>query len=91
MKVDGHSEEHATALGEALSALDEVVACHIVSGPADFLVEIVAVDLEHYEHLLLGTLLKLPGVADVRSNIAIRTIKANGALPLAHLATRRDA
>ena len=39
-------------------------------------------DLTAYEKFLLGTLLKLPGVRDIRSNFAIRTVKADGALPV---------
>jgi Lrp/AsnC family transcriptional regulator, leucine-responsive regulatory protein len=85
IKVEGHTDERATALQRALAGLEEVVACHIVSGPADFLLEVVVTDLQHYERLLLGTILKLPGVADVRSNFAIRTVKANGPLPLGQL------
>jgi Lrp/AsnC family leucine-responsive transcriptional regulator len=42
-------------------------------------------DLQHYERFLLGTLLKLPGMSDVRSDFAIRTVKANGPLPLDQL------
>ena len=43
-------------------------------------------DLRAYERLLFGTLLKLPKVSDVRSDFAIRTVKAPGPLPLGHLA-----
>ena len=46
-------------------------------------------DLEHYERLLLGKALKLRGVADVRSNFAIRTVKSNGALLAAPLVEAR--
>jgi Lrp/AsnC family leucine-responsive transcriptional regulator len=85
IKVEGHTDERSTKLQEKLGAMEEVVACHIVSGPADFLLEVVVTDLEHYEQLLLGRLLKIEGVAEVRSNFAIRTVKANGALPLGQL------
>ena len=66
--------------------MPEVVSCHIVSGAADFLLEVVVPDLRAYERLLLGSLLKLPSVGDVRSNFAIRTVKAPVPLPLGHLA-----
>ena len=62
--------------------MEEVVACHIVSGPADFLLEVVVPDLEAYEHFLLGTMLDVAGVSDVRSNFALHTVKSNGSLPL---------
>ena len=39
-------------------------------------------DLAHYERVMFETLLKLPNVADVRSNFALRTVKAPGPLPV---------
>jgi Lrp/AsnC family leucine-responsive transcriptional regulator len=86
IKVEGHSEKLASDLEEAVAKMPEVVSCHIVSGAADFLLEVVVPDLRAYERLLLGSLLKLPGVNDVRTNFAIRTVKAPSPLPLGHLA-----
>jgi DNA-binding Lrp family transcriptional regulator len=57
-------------------------------GAADFLLEVVVPDLAAYERLLLETIMDLPGVTDVRSNIAIRTIKEAGPLPLDRAAER---
>lgn len=85
VRVEGHSDVLADAIQEAVTAMPEVVACHIVSGAADFLLEVVVPDLRAYERFLLGSLLKLPSVSDVRSNFAIRTVKAPGPLPLGHL------
>ena len=48
----------------------------------DFLIEVVVPDLEGYEQFLMGRLLRLPGVVDVRSNFAIRTVKSPASLPL---------
>jgi Lrp/AsnC family transcriptional regulator, leucine-responsive regulatory protein len=86
IKVAGHSDELANALEAAFNEMEEVVAAHIVSGPAaDFLVEVVVPDLQAYERLLLKKLLTLPGVADVNSNFSLRTIKSSGPLPLGQL------
>jgi Lrp/AsnC family leucine-responsive transcriptional regulator len=48
----------------------------------DFLAEVVVRDLTDYERLLTDKLLTLPMVTDIRSNFALRTIKADGSLPL---------
>jgi Lrp/AsnC family transcriptional regulator, leucine-responsive regulatory protein len=86
VKVEGHSEETALAIEAAVAKMPEVVSCHIVSGGADFLLEVVVPDLRAYERLLLGSLLKLPSISDVRSNFAIREVKPASPLPLGHLA-----
>lgn len=85
IRVTRHSRDNAAALQEALLAMPEVVACHMVSGAADFLAEVTVPDLAAYEHLLTERLLSLPMVEDIRSNFAMRTIKTDGQLPLAHL------
>lgn len=89
VKVERHHEEEATAFREAVMALPEVVSCHLVSGEADFLLQVVVPDLAAYERLLLGTLLKLPAVNDIRSNFAIQTVKDRAPLPLDHLSGGR--
>jgi Lrp/AsnC family leucine-responsive transcriptional regulator len=66
--------------------LTEVFSCHLVSGESDFLLQVVVADLAAYERFLTGTLLRLPGVIDIRSNFAIQTVKAQGELALAQLA-----
>ncbi|PWB61028.1 MAG: AsnC family transcriptional regulator [Bradyrhizobiaceae bacterium] len=85
IKVARHTKENARILHETLAAMPEVVSCHMVSGVADFVAEIVVPDLESYERLLTERLLALPMVADVRSNFALRRIKADAPLPLDHL------
>ena len=86
VKVEGHSDVLADAIQEAVTAMPEVVSCHIVSGAADFLLEVVVPDLRAYERLLLGSLLNLPSVSDVLDYFAIRTFKAPWQLPLGKLA-----
>jgi Lrp/AsnC family leucine-responsive transcriptional regulator len=83
IKVSGQSRRRAEELERAMAKIGEIVACYIVAGDADFMLEVVVPDLAAYERLLLHTLLELPGVSDVRSNFAIRTVKEPGPLPLA--------
>lgn len=62
--------------------MQEVIACHLLSGETDFLLEVVVPDLAHYERFLLGKLLLLPMVKDIRSNIVIRTVKETAPLSI---------
>lgn len=82
VKVDGHRDENARAIQAAFIEMPEVVACHLLSGETDFLLEVVVPDLAHYEQFLLGKLLLLPMVKDIRSNIVIRTVKETAPLSL---------
>jgi Lrp/AsnC family leucine-responsive transcriptional regulator len=85
VKIEGHANERALAFEKAVVAMPEVVACHLVSGEADYFLEVVVPDLGDYQRFLVGKLLNLPIVREVRSNIAIQTLKAAAPLPLQHL------
>jgi Lrp/AsnC family leucine-responsive transcriptional regulator len=65
--------------------MPEVMACHMTSGEADYLLEVTVPDREHYQAFLLEKLLDLPIVKEVRSYIAIQSLKTSCPLPLGHL------
>ena len=85
IRIAGHADERASAFERAIVAMPEVVACHMVSGDADYLIEVVAPDLAAYRRFLVDKLLDLPLVREVRSNVALETLKSVAALPLDHL------
>jgi len=86
VKIDSHANDRAVLFEQVVAAMPEVIACHLISGEADYLLEVVVPDLECYRRFLVGKLLNLPMVREVKSNIAIQTVKAGAPLPLGHLA-----
>lgn len=89
IKIDAHADTRADEMAAAIAAMEEVVACHMVSGEVDYLIEVVAADLDHYQRFLLDKLLDLPLIKEVRSTIALQTRKTAAPLPLGHLAPLR--
>ena len=87
VKIEGHADR-ATHFEEEVVAFPEVIACHMIAGEADYLLEVTVPDLDAYQQFLVGKLLNLPLVREVRSNIAIQTLKAGAALPLGHLSKK---
>jgi Lrp/AsnC family leucine-responsive transcriptional regulator len=84
LKVEGHSQETSSRIEHALLSIPAVVACYVVSGADDFLVEAAVPDLASYEQLLLGQILTIPSVVEARSTFAIRTVLSRGPMPLEH-------
>ncbi len=84
LKVEGHSRETSLLVEQALLAIPEVIACHVVSGSDDFLVEAAIPDLASYERVLLDQILAIDPVTEARSTFAIRTVLSRGPLPLSH-------
>ncbi|MWB79417.1 winged helix-turn-helix transcriptional regulator [Pseudooceanicola sp. 216_PA32_1] len=74
LTVARHSAENAAAVHRALAAIPGVVACHMVSGNADFLAQIVVPDLAAYERVLTDHILSLDMIETVRSNFALRMV-----------------
>jgi Lrp/AsnC family transcriptional regulator, leucine-responsive regulatory protein len=87
VKIDAHANDRALAFEQAVRAMPEVLAFHMVSGDTDYILEVVVPDLADYQRFLVGKLLNLPIVREVKSNIAIQTLKAGAPLPLQHLDT----
>jgi Lrp/AsnC family transcriptional regulator, leucine-responsive regulatory protein len=84
LKVEGQSPETAAQIEQSLLAIPAVVACYLVAGTSDFLVEAAVPDLASYEQLLLAQILAIPAVVEAQSTFAIRTILSRGPLPLDH-------
>jgi len=84
LRVEGHSRETSSLIEQALLAIPAVVACYVVSGTDDFLVEAAVPDLAGYEQVLLDRILAIPPVLEARSTFAIRTVLSRGPMPLEH-------
>ncbi|MGA1462705.1 MAG: Lrp/AsnC family transcriptional regulator [Steroidobacteraceae bacterium] len=63
----------------------EVLECHMLMGDVDFLLKIIAQDVASYERFLREKLSSIPAVQEVRSSIALTTVKETGRLPLEQL------
>jgi len=59
----------------------EVLECFATSGEADFHLRVVVKDIDAYNAFLDDFIFRLPGVSQVRSNIVLKEIKADTALP----------
>lgn len=82
ISVDRHSRAKAAEVQERLAALPGAISCHMVSGGADFLVELVVPDLPAYERILSEDILTLDAIGDVRSNFSLRQIAIDKPLPI---------
>jgi DNA-binding Lrp family transcriptional regulator len=60
----------------------EVLECFATSGEADFHMRVVAADIDAYNDFHDSFIFKVPGVSQVRSNIVLKEIKTDTALPL---------
>jgi Lrp/AsnC family leucine-responsive transcriptional regulator len=86
LKLKHHGDSIIEQFQQQIDVLPEVLECHAVVGDADYLLRIVAPDLNALSSFVMKKLMRVPGVDSVRSNIVLTTFKRNGPLPLGHLA-----
>ena len=87
VKVEKRGRMPAEAFTKAVQDWPEVVGCHSTSGDMDYLLRIHVEDLEHFSRFVMDSLLKHPGVLDVKSSFVLEEVKETTALPLTHLGT----
>ena len=82
IKLNAHGRAHLDEFAEAIRAFPEVLECYVLMGSVDFLIRIVATDIEAYERFFFDRLSQLPGVQEVNSTVALSEIKATTELPI---------
>jgi len=65
-----------------VEAEEHIVECHVMSGSYDYLLKVVARNIEHFFELSIQGILRYPGVRDIESNFALQALKAAGPLPV---------
>ncbi len=82
VKLTAHGRSHLSEFSEAIRSFPEVLDCFVLMGPVDFMLRIVAKDIESYERFFFDKLSQVPGVQEVNSMVALSEIKSTTALPL---------
>ncbi len=82
VSLASRSEETVEGFHAAIGRMPEVLAAWAMSGETDYLLQVVARDLEDYGEFATRRLLRLPGVKDTKSAFVLRTVKPPAGLPV---------
>lgn len=80
--LKGQDAQTVNGFTEAVCALPEVVECHLMAGDCDFLLRIVAADLDDYRRFQVEHLTRIPGGLSVKTDIPMQKIKLTSDLPV---------
>jgi Lrp/AsnC family leucine-responsive transcriptional regulator len=75
VNVDRQSTDLAKDFRRKVLEHPQVQACHMVSGTIDFMLEVVASDLDAFGRFIDGQLLSMPAVKDASSSIVLSVVK----------------
>lgn len=79
--LDRSTPESFQALERAVRDIPEVLDCLLVAGEFDYLLKIRVRDMNSFNSLHSRKLIALPGVRQIRSFFALKTVKENAPLP----------
>ncbi|MFN3791818.1 Lrp/AsnC family transcriptional regulator [Massilia sp.] len=77
-----HEAGVVEAFEAQMRACREVMECYEMTGTSDYIVKVLVADMDAYHDLLHNVLLKLPGVSQLNTSVALREVKYETALPL---------
>jgi Lrp/AsnC family transcriptional regulator len=82
VKLNAHGRANLDEFSEAIRAFPEVLDAYVLMGSMDFMLRIVAKDIEAYERFFFDQLSRLPGVQEINSTVALSEIKSTSELPI---------
>lgn len=82
VKLEKHTDEIVERFRRAMQQRPEVLACLATTGDMDFLLQVVVRDVDALSDFALRSLLRLPGVRDVRTGLVLETIKRSTVVPV---------
>ena len=85
LTIERHNDVDTEAFRTAVRAHPEVVACWVTTGTHDFLLQVMAPDMDAFADFVMNRVLRFPGVKDVNSSFVLQTVKPPSVLPLTHL------
>ena len=82
VSLKSQAEQDLQAFEQHIAALPQVRECHMLNGEIDFLLKIVARDLQSFQNFLTSKLTPAPNVASVKTSLTIRRSKYQPGVPL---------
>lgn len=80
--LSGQADEVLEAFEKAVARIPDVLECHLMAGSADYLLKVVAENTDDFARIHRQHLARLPGVAQMQSSFALRTVFKTTALPV---------
>ncbi|TKT83015.1 Lrp/AsnC family transcriptional regulator [Aquamicrobium sp. LC103] len=77
-----HDHRHVDTFISEVKRRPEVLDCYATTGEADYHLRVVCEDLDTYNAFLEGFMFRLPGIANVRTNLVLKEIKQESSVPV---------
>ncbi len=75
-------QKAARAFEKSVASLPEIVACWSIAGSADFLLQVIARDLDTYAEFAMTTIRRLPGIKAMTTTFTLKEVKPPSPWPI---------
>jgi DNA-binding Lrp family transcriptional regulator len=82
VSLKSQAEDDLKAFEHHVRALPDVRECHMLNGEIDFILKIVARDLQSFQEFLTSKLTSAANVSSVKTSLTIRTAKDEPGVPI---------
>lgn len=82
LSLKGHNKKNIEIFLDSIRDIQEIVECHHVTGSGDFILKILAEDIQKYQELMLDRVSEIPVVDTMQSMVVLSTFKDSKVLPI---------
>ena len=78
----GHKKDTTMAFVDQANTIPEIIECHHITGSGDFLLKVIAKDIQSYQALMLDVINEIGEVASTQTMVIMSTFKESKVLPI---------
>jgi Lrp/AsnC family transcriptional regulator, leucine-responsive regulatory protein len=80
--LQSHKKSVIDAFVDKISQIGNVIECHHVTGSCDFLLKVIAADIQSYQKLILEEISEIEEISNMQSMVILSTFKDKKVLPI---------
>lgn len=82
VKITHHQRDRLRAFEEAVESVPEILQCHSLSGEYDYVLQVIATSVRHYEAVVKNAIVELPNVQSVNTSFTLKRVKHSLNVPV---------
>ena len=81
IQLNPHTNDIVSNFERKIKVHEEVLECHLMTGPADYLLRVMVSGLDAYEDFIRGKIHPIGGIASIETSFVYGTVKKTSVFP----------
>ncbi len=81
IRLEKQNDTTIQAFERGISDIDEIIACYLMSGSSDYLLQVLSPSLKDYEGFIRDKLSRAPGIGTLETHFAFGQVKRSTVFP----------